>query len=171
LAAYLHLGRGDLASLGLIWKPVQAWNYWGRAALLIGLAVLCCIGIGLSAWLLSGRELPVYTVSPVASGSAFFRMCVSAPIREEAIYRFALCIPFAGLSRPWLAIGVSGLVFGGLHILYGNPSPENLIGGLFLSWAYLKSGSIYLPLLLHSLGNFFVWAWQIAAWYWLHGAA
>ncbi|MGH7170547.1 MAG: hypothetical protein ACRELG_09750 [Gemmataceae bacterium] len=40
LAADLHLVRGDLASVGLTWKPVQGWSYWVRATLLIGLAVL-----------------------------------------------------------------------------------------------------------------------------------
>lgn len=69
------------------------------------------------------------------------------------------------------AIVVSGVVFGGLHVVNGNPSPENLVGGLFLAWAYLKSGTIYIPILLHSLGNFVAWAGQVAAWYWLHGAA
>jgi membrane protease YdiL (CAAX protease family) len=75
----------------------------------------------------------------------------------------------AGLPRPWTAVTVSGLAFAALHIVHGNPSPENLVGGFFLAWAYLKSGSIYIPILLHSLGNFVAWAGQVAAWYWLRG--
>lgn len=168
LVAYLHLVRGDLASVGLTSKPVQGWGYWVRATLLIGLAVLGCIAVGLSAWLLLGRKVPVYTIPPNSIATSFLHMCVFAPVLEEATYRLALCVPFAGRSRPWTAIVVSGLVFGGLHVLYGNPSPENLVGGLFLAWAYLKSGTIYVPVLLHSLGNFVVWVGQIAAWYWLH---
>lgn len=170
LAVYLHLVRGDLASVGLTLMPVQGWRYWVRASLLIGFAVLFCIGVGLSVWLLSGWKVPVYMILPGSAASAFFNMCVFAPILEEIIYRLALCVPFAGLSRPWTGIVASGLVFGALHIIYGNPSPENLVGGLFLAWVYLKSGSIYAPILLHSLGNFFAWAGQIAAWYWLRAS-
>ncbi len=171
LAAFLHLVRGDLTSIGLTMKPIQGWGYWVRATLVISLIVLCCIGVGLSVWLLMGRKPPVYTIPPNSAVSVFFSMCVFAPVLEEAIYRLAVCVPFAGLSRPWMAIVISGVVFGALHIIYGNPSPENLVGGLFLAWAYLKSGSIYVPLLLHSLGNLVAWASQLAAWYWLRGGA
>jgi membrane protease YdiL (CAAX protease family) len=171
LAAYLQLVRGDLTSIGLTMKPIQGWSYWVRATLVIGLIILCCIGVGLSVWLLMGRKVPVYTISPDSAVSVFFSMCVFAPVLEEAIYRLALCVPFAGLSRPWTAIVISGLVFGTLHVICGNPSPENLIGGFLLAWAYLKSGTIYVPLLLHSLGNLVAWAAQLAAWYWLRGAA
>ena len=168
---YLHLVRGDLASLGLTTKPVQGWGYWIRATLWIGVAVLICIAVGLSVWLLLGREVPIYTIPPGSVVTSFLRMCVFAPVLEEAIYRLALCVPLAGLSRPWTAIVASGLVFGVLHILYGNPSPENLVGGLFLAWAYLKSGTLYVPVLLHSLGNFVAWAGQVAGWYWLQGGS
>jgi uncharacterized protein len=169
LAVYLHLVRGDLTSIGLIAKPIQGWRYWVWATSFIGLAVLCCIAVGLSAWVLSGRKVPIYTIPPASAARIFFHMCIVAPVLEECIYRLALCVPLAGLSRPWTAIVVSGVVFGALHVVYGNPSPENLVGGLFLAWAYLKSGTIYVPVLLHSLGNFIVWAGQVAAWYWLQG--
>lgn len=171
LVVYVQLVRGDLDSVGLTLQPVQGWGYWMRATLLIGLVVLICIAVGWSAWLLSSRPLPIYSVPPRTALAAFFRMCVFAPVLEETIYRLALCVPFAGLSRPWLGVVVSGFVFGGLHIVYGNPSPENLLGGFFLAWAYLKSGSIYMPVVLHSIGNSIALAGQIATWYWLQGSA
>lgn len=170
LVVYLHLVRGDLVSLGFIPKPIPNYGYWVRATLLIGIAVLACIGAGFSVWLLLGRKVPIYSIPSSSAASAFFTMCIVAPVLEETIYRLALCVPFAGLSRPWMAIIASGVVFGALHVVYGNPSPENLVGGFFLAWAYLKSGTIYLPILLHSLGNFIAWAGQIAAWYWLQGS-
>jgi membrane protease YdiL (CAAX protease family) len=40
-----------------------------------------------------------------------------------------------------------------LHHRYGNLSPENALAGLLLGWAYLRSGSLALPILLHSVGN------------------
>jgi uncharacterized protein len=59
------------------------------------------------------------------------------------------------------------MLFGALHVVRGIPSPENLFGGMILAWAYLRSGSVLIPVLLHSLGNLCVLALQVGAWYWL----
>ena len=67
----------------------------------------------------------------------------------------------------FLQLTIAGLALGARYALW--KSPENLTGGWFLAWAYLKSGSILMPLLLHSLGNLAVIAGQVAAWYWMHG--
>jgi membrane protease YdiL (CAAX protease family) len=171
LAAQLYLVQGDLTSVGLRLTPVQGWWFWAWALLLIGLAVAVCLVVGLGAWVLSGHELPKYVTRPDDLGPAFLRMCVFAPVLEEALYRLALCVPLAVLLRPWGAIAVSGVVFGGLHVVYGNPSPENLVGGFFLAWAYLKSESIMVPVLLHSLGNLCALAGQLGTWYWLRSAS
>ena len=171
LVAHFWLVGGDLSSLGLRRIPMQGWWYWCRISLLIGLAVAACIAVGLGAWVLSGRDLPIYATSPRQLGTRFLHMCIFAPALEETIYRLSLCVPLAVLLGPWRTIAVSGFVFGGLHFAYGNPSPENLVGGFFLAWAYLKSGSIVVPVLLHSLGNLFALAAQIGTWYWLGGAA
>jgi uncharacterized protein len=62
--------------------------------------------------------------------------------------------------------------FAALHLIYiyGNPSPENLAGGLFLAWVYLKSEGLALPILLHSLGNLLALLMQVGAWFWLASA-
>ena len=170
LVACFRLADGDLASVGLRLTPAQGWQWWVRVSLWIGLAVAACIVVGLGAWVLLGREMPVYTIPPRDIGLAFLRMCVFAPVVEEATYRLALCVPLAILLRPWGAIVVSGVAFGGLHVAYGTPSPENLVGGFFLAWAFLKSESIAVPVLLHSVGNLFPLASQVGAWYWMGGA-
>lgn len=166
LAAYIYLMQGDLASLGLIVRPIQGWRYWFRASLLIGMAVAGCIVAGFGVWLLMGQELPRFrTLPPEFAAEAFLGVCVFAPVVEETIYRFLLCIPLAAWGRPRLAIAASGLAFAGLHLVYGNPSPENLVGGFFLAWAYLKSGTIVIPLLLHAAGNAVAVLTWIAGWY------
>ncbi len=170
LVAQFRLVQGDLSSVGLRLTPTQGWWYWCRVSLFIGLAVGACVAVGLGAWVLSGHDLPVYCTSPRHIGTSFLQMCIFAPVLEETIYRFSLCVPLAVLLGPWRTIAVSGIVFGGLHLVYGNPSPENLVGGFFLAWAFLKSESIVVPVLLHSLGNLCALAAQIGAWYWLGGA-
>jgi membrane protease YdiL (CAAX protease family) len=57
-----------------------------------------------------------------------------------------------------------------MHIVAGVPSPENLVGGFFLAWAFLKSSSIAVPVVLHSLGNLCALLGQVGAWYCLGGA-
>jgi CAAX protease family protein len=171
LVGHVRLVNGDLASVGLRLSPVQGWRPWVRLALAIGLAVLACLGAGLGAWSLLGRDVPVYATPPHDLGPAFVRMCLVAPVLEEALYRLAPCVPLAAALGPWPAIVVSGLAFAALHFAYGNPSPENLVGGFFLAWAYLKSESLAVPVLLHSLGNLCALAAQVGLWYWIGGAA
>lgn len=169
LTVQMGLSRGDLPSVGLIVRPVQGWRYWARMTVWIGLAVAAILAISLGAMVLAGYELPVHTTSPDAIGRRILDACVYAPLLEETLYRLVLCIPCAAALGAWPTIAVSGLLFGGLHMMYGNPSPENLFGGWFLAWAYLKGGSILIPLLLHSLGNLIVVAGQVAAWSWMQG--
>ena len=68
------------------------------------------------------------------------------------------------LIGPWGTIFLSGCAFGALHFLYGNPAPDNFIAGYFLAWAYLKSGSVVVPIVLHSLGNLFVLSSHTVGW-------
>ena len=162
---------GDLASVGLKLTPSQGWRWWVKVSLWIGVAVAACIVAAWGLWRLSGQEIPVYARAPSDIGPSFLRMCVFAPVLEETLCRLALCVPLAVWLGPWRAIVVSGLAFAGLHIARGIPSQENLVGGLFLAWAYLKSESIAVPVLLHSLENLCALAAQVGAWYWLRGAA
>ena len=60
------------------------------------------------------------------------------------------------------------MLFGLLHVVYGNPGPDNLVAGFFLAWSFLKSGTIVVPVVLHSLGNACVFVAQVVTWYWLN---
>ena len=72
-----------------------------------------------------------------------------------------------GLLGPKCAIAANGLIFGALHVLYGKPGTDDMVAGFFLAWAYLKSGSFVVPVVLHSLGNLSVLGVRVAAWYWV----
>jgi membrane protease YdiL (CAAX protease family) len=149
---YLTLTRGDMASCGLTLTPVQGWRYWGKVTLAIGLIVACWLVLAVAAAKLMGKSWPIPQVAPDFVRTAFVWGCIRAPLLEEPIYRLALCVPLA--SRwPRSTVVASGVLFAYLHVLYGNSAPDNQIAGFFLAWAYLKSGSILVPLGLHSLGN------------------
>ena len=85
------------------------------------------------------------------------------PIAEELLFRGAI---FGGLYRrnKVIAYTVSIIAFGLLHVLgyVGFYPPYRLLlcflqyipAGLFLSWAYAKSGTIFSPILIHMVINF-----------------
>lgn len=168
LVVHLMLVEGDLTAVGLRLAPRQGWWYWVRIGLWLALGG-AVIGLAMGVWYLSGLPMQVYATAPVEIGPVLLRMCVNYPLLEETLYRFALCVPLAALIGPWRTIVVNGLTFAYLHWLYGNPSPENQIGGFVLAWVYLKGESFLLPVLIHSVGNLGALGSQVAAWYWLGG--
>jgi membrane protease YdiL (CAAX protease family) len=167
LCIYIALARGDQGAVGLRLRPVQGVRFWLLATLVIAGAVGAVIAISVVIIFLSGRTLPLNPTAPHEIWAEFVRMCVVAPLVEETIYRLGFCPGAVSvLGRRW-TIAANGLSFGILHVLYHNPGPDNLVSGFFLAWAYLKSGSIFVPVALHGLGNLCVLASRVAAWYWL----
>lgn len=164
-AILVGLTGGDLSSIGLRATPKQGWRPWIRTSIIIALIVAVCIVVGLGAWRLTGHEIPIFSVSPAQIVPRFLHSCFVYPVMEETIYRVVVCVSLAGALGCRPTIAASGLLFGALHVAYGNPSPENLVGGFFLAWAYMKSESVLLPVLLHSIGNAIVLASHVVAWY------
>lgn len=164
---YLILARGDLATSGLRATPAQGWRYWMKATVVLGAAVLLFVLSAAGICALLRLRFPIYRTSPSQVASAFLYMCILAPLVEEATYRLVLSTAGAALLGPWQAVLLSGVAFAALHILYGNPAPDNMIAGFILGWAYLHSGTIVVPIALHALGNLCALAAQVAAWYFL----
>jgi uncharacterized protein len=150
--AYLALTRGDFATCGLTLVPVQGWRYWVKLTLVIGLLIASWLALAVAAAKFVGWSWPVPNVPPHDVMQMFWWGCIRAPLLEEPIYRLALCVPLACLW-PRSTIAASGFIFAYLHVLYGKAAPDNQIAGFFLAWAYLKSGSLLVPIGLHSLGN------------------
>jgi uncharacterized protein len=169
LVSYTILYRGDLAAMGLRIRPVQGFRYWLIATVWIGAAIGALLLISLAAVLITSHSVRIYAIRLPDLWSMFVQMCVLAPIFEEASYRFGLCTGLVRVLGSWATIFLSGMIFGALHVLYGNPGPDDLIAGYFLAWAYLKSGTIVVPAALHSLGNFCALAAHFGTWYDLHG--
>jgi len=159
------LARGDRASLGLVVRLRPSYRYWLKVTLGIGAAVAgFCIVAGFLLWII-GIRLPIPATPPERILPALGSYCISAPVLEEALYRLVLCVALVRIAGPGLTIFASGVIFAALHFVWGNASPDNFIAGYFLAWAFLRSGSILTPIVLHSLGNLCVLALHVANWY------
>lgn len=143
-ALLVALNDGDLGSVGLRARPRQGWRWWILTSLKLGAFVVFFIAIGLGIWAGLGDDLPIYTTPPTQFLSNFLHMCFVAPVMEETLYRAIVCVPLVAAIGCWRTIAVCGVLFAALHVAYGNPSPENLVGGFLLAWVYLKSDTILL---------------------------
>ena len=166
LVAILCLNDGAPPSLGMKWQPMQGWRHWCRLALWFGAAVGILVLIYGVVCLLMKKEIPIYRTDPRELSSQLFFMCVYAPIAEEVVYRSLLATAILPTAGYYGTILISGLVFALIHVLGGNASPENQVGGFLLAWAFLKSGTILVPIAMHSAGNLIALASHVAAWYW-----
>ncbi len=147
------LARGDRRSLGLVLTPARGWLHWARLTVLIGLVVALFSAAVWIAFHLAGSDLHLAPIPPAFFWQYVRVACIDAPLVEESVYRLALCTGLVPLAGPRIAIAASGIVFAALHVLYGNAGPDNVIAGFVLAWAYLRSGTLLVPIALHSLGN------------------
>jgi membrane protease YdiL (CAAX protease family) len=160
----LCLARGDRASIGLVLHPRKGFGYWRKATALIGVGLvlfLCLIGV----FYRVAHIPPRFVLAPESALRILPGWCLYYPLLEELLYRLVLCAPLVALLGPWYAIAISGVVFGALHCLYGNPAPTNFVAGYVLAWAYIRSESILVPVVWHSLGNAAILMFQVGAWY------
>ena len=159
------LAQGDKPSLGLVIRPRPSYRYWVKMTLGIGTAVAgFCIAAGFLLWMM-GIRMPIPAIPPERALSDLVPYCITAPVLEEALYRLVLCVALVRIAGPWWTTFASGAIFAALHVVWGNASPDYFIAGYFLAWAFLKSGSILTPIVLHSLGNLCVLGLHVANWY------
>jgi len=166
VVAILCLNDGAPTALGMKWLPIQGWRYWSRLAAWFGIAIGVVVLVFGGICLLIGKEMPPYRTGPHDLPSQLFFMCVYAPVAEEVVYRSLLATAVFPTVGHTGTIVVSGLVFALIHVLGGNASPENQVAGFLLAWAFLHSGTILVPIAMHSAGNLIALASHVAAWYW-----
>jgi membrane protease YdiL (CAAX protease family) len=94
-------------------------------------------------------------------------MCVFAPVVEGLLFRSLLIFAVRPTLGDYGAIIASGLLFAAIHVIGGNPSPENQIAGFVFAWAYLRSGTILVPLSWHAAGNVLAFGAQVANWHFM----
>lgn len=165
LGLLFWLSRGRAGSLGIQLRPTQGFRYWVVPSALAGGGVLLVCVIYLLLFpeqqsLLAeyGRDIAAYGV-----WDRIVFSCLQTPLLEEAIYRVILCASLVKIIGHVPTILMSGVVFASLHVVYGNPAPSNAVAGFVFAWAYLKSESVTLPIVMHGGGNLFVLGVQLAA--------
>ncbi len=80
---------------------------------------------------------------------------ILAPVAEEMVFRGAILrtlLSMTGRGRAWLAIVLSALIFGGVHMNLPQFVHAAFIG-LVLGWLYWRSGSILPGIVLHWVNN------------------
>lgn len=88
----------------------------------------------------------------MAGVPTFFMMVIAAPIFEELIYRGIILDGLLKKYSPFVAILVSGVLFGLVHL---NPWQfvAGFILGIFFGWIYYKTRNLTLTMILHAAIN------------------
>ncbi|MFI3292842.1 MAG: CPBP family intramembrane glutamic endopeptidase [Rikenellaceae bacterium] len=79
-------------------------------------------------------------------------LTVVAPIAEEFLCRGIILESVRAKSGVWAACTVSALFFAVLH-MHPTTALNALIVGLMLSYLYIRTGSLFAPIILHSFNN------------------
>jgi membrane protease YdiL (CAAX protease family) len=86
----------------------------------------------------------------------FFLACIFAPLWEEAVFRyFPIRWAFSMGNMLTPMIVMSSMIFGIMHGSILNILFQG-VGGLIISWVYLKNGSYWWSVLSHSLWNIMI---------------
>lgn len=156
----------SLLTIGLFvwrgWSPfsrqymsTQPWSmlFW-TVCLALGLIVPCEM-----LQELLGAEMPDNVrqmfASMLTSHWGWIVVGVLAPAAEEVVFRGAILrrlLTIRALRRPWVAIGVSALLFAVVHFNVAQ-GVNALLMGLLLGWLYWRTGSIVPGLVLHCMNN------------------
>lgn len=165
---WLALRRHGLgwAALGL--RPTtRRWLLLAAALAVAGLA----LRLGLAKLLVVGLpDWAAFMRSPYALDDAGLALTLAlgastvllTPIAEELFFRGFLLTWMCGHRPAWLAVLVSSLIFGAMHIVPAQAISAALMA-LVLALLYLYSRSIWPPLLCHVVGNGLGWGLSVAA--------
>lgn len=83
---------------------------------------------------------------------AFLALVIVAPVAEETIFRGVLLPGIAKLTGVWPAVILVSIAFGVLH----PPASSMIMIGIFsvfLCWAYIRTNSLWPPIILHAGKN------------------
>jgi membrane protease YdiL (CAAX protease family) len=157
LALWSLSGRPLERLVSLEWLPTGRWTVvaWGAVLLACVLLVMQVTSVrGNEAGLSSARKqmAPVegYLPHTPLELKLFLAVSLAAGVCEEIVYRGYLLAYFDGLVGPWAAVLASTFMFGLGHAYQGTVGiVQTGAVGLLLAAAYVATGTLIAPVLLH----------------------
>jgi len=146
--AFGKLGLGGRVALGAIGLAVLAWfTYLVFAGFLAPLLQPDQEDVT--------RDLGTNKDELGSVAVAAFLIVIAAPLSEEVFFRGFM---FGGLRRSmslWPAAVISAIVWGSLHLGAGNVGVaiQLAVFGVILAWLYERSGTLWAPVLAHTINN------------------
>ena len=129
---------------------------------LAAIAGLCAPGVGATAAILQDSIIPV----PVSAFEQFadtldfglplwgslLVIALLPAVCEELLFRGAILGLLEKSLPQWSRVLVVALLFGALHMAIFRVFPTGVLG-ILLTWAALRSGSVFVPMLIHLCNN------------------
>jgi uncharacterized protein len=84
-----------------------------------------------------------------------FLIVIAAPITEETLFRGLFFGALRSRTPFWVAAGISGILFGSVHLTGGDLAVAGLLSflGVILAWLYERTRSLGPPIVLHMVNN------------------
>ncbi|MGI5113399.1 CPBP family intramembrane metalloprotease [Treponema denticola] len=100
----------------------------------------------------------------------FIATVIISPIFEEILYRGLMYNKLKEISNAFIGVLISSILFALLHIPkygFGINTFFLFLVGILLAYCYEKSNNIYVPILVHSINNFFIFLFNYVYFYFL----
>lgn len=95
---------------------------------------------------------------------------IFGPIFEEILYRGLMYNKLKEISNAFIGVLISSILFALLHIPkygFGTNTFFLFLVGILLAYCYEKTNNIYVPILIHSINNFFIFLFRYVYFYFL----
>lgn len=132
-------------------------NGFNPSVLLLGVVLLVSLVIIMEPLM---QLLPEMEVPEGRGMYMILALMVVAPIFEELLCRGVILEAVRAKRNAWVACIVSALIFAVMHV-----EPQAVVNafvlGLLLGYVYLRTNSIFAPIILHSINNIFAYMFLI----------
>jgi uncharacterized protein len=138
------------------WK--SNWLLWGIGGYLVATPIVVVVSIvNDKIWQGQGGSNPLLQIVLEGKDSTalllfFLTAAVAAPLFEEFLFRGFLLPSLTRYVPVWVAICLSGLLFGVAHLSLSEIIPLTTLG-IILGIVYVRTKNLLAPMLLHSLWN------------------
>ncbi len=134
------------------------WPLWGIGGYLVATPIVIVVSVlNERIWQGQGGSNPILQIvlegrDPIALWLFFLTAAVAAPLFEEFLFRGFLLPSLTRYVPVWVAIGLSGLLFGVAHLSLSEIIPLTTLG-IILGIVYTRTRNLLASMLLHSLWN------------------